>query len=87
MYLFGTWQVYLYHYLAEQITYTLTMKTVEFEATVGEDGNLLVPETLKNDLLNKKVKVTLRYEAEADSKSPEHYTKGYDQKDTLYDTY
>ena len=63
------------------------MKSIEFEATPDSDGKITVPEAFRNEIAGKKVKVTLSYEDENSSKPSEHYTKGYDQKDTLYDTY
>ena len=65
------------------------MKSIEFEVTVEDTGKISVPANLKDTLSGKKVRVVLSYEAEGESLSLEavHYTKGYDQKDTLYDAY
>ena len=63
------------------------MKTIEFEATPDGDGTITIPESFKGQAAGKKLKVTLTYEDESTTKSPEHYNKGYDQKDSLYDAY
>ena len=63
------------------------MKTIEFETTLTGDGTLTVPEALRSSVSGKKVKVVLHYEEEGSPKPDAHYTKGYDQKDTLYDAY
>lgn len=64
------------------------MKAIEFETTLGNDGQITVPAKFKDRLSGKKIKVTLRCDEEEESKSAnDHYTKGYDQKDSLYDAY
>ncbi len=63
------------------------MKAIEFETTLNSEGTITVPEAFRSEIAGKKVKVTLSYEEENPSKSSEHFTKGYDQKDTLYDAY
>lgn len=63
------------------------MKAIEFETTLNSDGMITVPDAFRKEIAGKKLKVTLSYEEEDSSKPPEHYTKGYDQKDTLYDAY
>ena len=64
------------------------MKNIEFEVTLKEDGTIIIPEAFRDQVAGKKVKVSLSYEDNTPSaKPPEHYTKGYDQKDSLYDAY
>ena len=64
------------------------MKTIEFDATPDSDGIITIPEAFRNQASGKKLTVTLLYKEEAGTaKPPEHYTKGYDQKDSLYDKY
>ncbi len=64
------------------------MESIEFEVTVDDTGKISVPANLKDTLSGKKVRVILSYEPEASHSSDEvHYSKGYNQKDTLYDKY
>ena len=61
------------------------MKTIEFEATIDSD-TIIIPEAHQSSLRGKEVTVTIRYEEKGKS-ADDHYTKGYDQKDSLYDAY
>lgn len=72
-----------------KITNAPPVKSIEFKATVDDTGKISVPASAKDALRGKKVKVTLSYDSDDDPSSPDevHYTKGYDQKDTLYDKY
>ena len=64
------------------------MKTIEFETTADDPATITIPEAFRNQIVGKKLKVTLSYADDtAPTKPPEHYTKGYDQKDSLYDRY
>ena len=65
------------------------MERTEFEATPDEQGNIRLPEQLIAKLAGQSVKVTIAYPAEdqPDADADTHYTKGYDQKDSLYDAY
>ncbi len=65
------------------------MESIEFEVMVDDTGKISVPANAKDTLRGKKVRVVLSYEAEAAPPSSDevHYSKGYDQKDTLYDAY
>ena len=73
--------------IAERAHYTVTMEVIEFEAVPDKEGTIVVPEAFREKVVGKKIKVRLSYEDESTAKPPEHYTKGYDQKDSLYDTY
>ena len=63
------------------------MKTIEFEVTPDGNGIITIPEAFRDQASGKKLTVTLSYEEDDAAKPPEHYTKGYDQKDSLYDRY
>ena len=62
------------------------MKAIKFEVTPDHNGTIGIPEAFKHEVSGKKLTVTLSYQ-EDHTKSPEHHTKGYDQKDSLYDQY
>lgn len=66
------------------------MEHTEFEATPDQQGTIRLPDQLIAKLAGKSVKVTISYPAkdqDQPSSTDTHYTKGYDQKDSLYDAY
>ena len=63
------------------------MEAITFEVTPNHDGTITIPEALRDKVVGRKLTVTLSYQAENHAKPSEHYTKGYDQKDSLYDKY
>lgn len=64
------------------------MESTEFEALIDDSGAITIPADVKKIVFGKKVRVVLWYQANGELPSSDiHYTKGYDQKDTLYDAY
>ena len=65
------------------------MQAIEFEATPDSDGKIAIPEAFKDALSGKKIKIIVLFKEDDEPQSPptEHYTKGYNQKDSLYDAY
>lgn len=66
------------------------MEDIKFEATPDEQGRITLPKQFVAKLAGKSVTVIVQYSAKDQDQSDAadtHYTKGYDQKDSLYDAY